>query len=77
MFLHTIKTGKLPGRALNPIMPIENYRGMTDDDLRDIYAYIGSLPKVQHRVSNTDSPAKCPVCGQTHGLGDLNKPKVK
>lgn len=77
LFIQTLRTGKVSTRLLNPIMPIENYRGMTDEDMKDIYAYLGTLPKVQHRVSNTDAPAKCPVCGQTHGLGDLNKAKAK
>jgi mono/diheme cytochrome c family protein len=73
MFIQTIRTGKVVGRALNPIMPIENYRGMTDADLKDIFAFLQSLPKVQHRVSNTDAQTKCPLCGRTHGLGELNK----
>ena len=75
LFIQTIRTGTVVGRPLNPIMPIENYRGMTDADLKDIFAFLQSLPKVQHRVSNTDAQTKCPVCGRTHGLGDLNKAK--
>lgn len=75
MFIQTIRTGKVVGRQLNAIMPIENYRGMTDADLKDIFAFLQSVPKVQHRVSNVDPPAKCPVCGRVHGLGDLNKAK--
>jgi hypothetical protein len=73
LFLQTMKTGTVVSRRLNPIMPIENYRNMTDDDLRDVWAYLRSVAPVTHRVSNTDAAAKCPVCGQTHGLGDLNK----
>lgn len=73
LFLQTIRTGLVVGRRLNPIMPIENYRGMTDSDLKDIFAFLQSVPRVQHRVSNTDTPAACPVCGKVHGLGDLNK----
>jgi mono/diheme cytochrome c family protein len=73
MFIQTIRTGRAGGRQLNPIMPIENYRGMTDADLKDIFAFLQSVPKVQHRVSNTDAQTKCPLCGRTHGLGELNK----
>ena len=54
-------------------MPFEYFRNMTDDDLRDLFAYIRSIPPVAHRVSNDDPPTPCPVCGQTHGLGELNK----
>ncbi len=73
LFAQTIKTGMVVSHALSPIMPIENYRGMSDGDLGDIFAYLQSVPHVVHRVSNTDPPAKCPVCGQEHGLGELNK----
>jgi len=54
-------------------MPFEAFKGMKDDDIKDIFAFLRSLPPVKHRVSNTDPPAKCEVCGQTHGLGELNK----
>jgi hypothetical protein len=29
-------------------------------------------PHPADRISNTDPPADCPVCGQRHGLGNLN-----
>ncbi len=77
LFLQAMKTGQVVSHTLNPIMPIENYRAMNDDDLRDIFACLASLPHAQHRVSNTDPPTKCPLCGQEHGLGELNKPRGK
>lgn len=77
LFRDVIRTGKVVSRALNPIMPIENYKGMNDADLNDIFAYLKSLPHVKHRVSNTDAQQKCPVCGQVHGLGDLNQAAAK
>jgi len=75
LFAETLRTGRVVGRTLSPIMPIENYRGMHDGDLADIFAYLRSVPPVQHRVSNTDTPTACPVCGKVHGLGNLNKAK--
>ncbi len=72
LFLQVIREGRLPGRTLNHIMPFEFFRNMTDDDLRDIFAYLETLTPVQHRVSNTDPPTPCARCGQTHGLGELN-----
>jgi hypothetical protein len=53
-------------------MPFENFRNFTEDDLRDIFAYLRSLPPVKHRVSNTDPATFCPLCEETHGLGDRN-----
>jgi mono/diheme cytochrome c family protein len=77
LFIQTFRTGQVVSHTISPIMPIENYKGMTDGDLKDIFAYLQTLPKVQHRVSNTDPPTACPVCGQSHGLGNLNKAPVK
>ena len=71
--IETLHTGQLPGRMLNHIMPFESFKGMKDDDIKDIFAYLKSVPPVKHRVSNTDAPTKCEVCGQTHGLGEFNK----
>jgi mono/diheme cytochrome c family protein len=73
LFIQVIREGRLPGRELNHIMPFEFFRNMTDEDLGDIFAYLQTLAPVQHRVSNTDPPALCARCGQTHGLGELNR----
>lgn len=74
LFIQTFKTGLVAGsRRLSPIMPIENFRGMREEDMKDIFAYISSVPHVKHRVSNTDPPTMCPICKQEHGLGELNK----
>jgi mono/diheme cytochrome c family protein len=72
LFRETIRTGRLKGRLLFHAMPFLNYRNMTDEDLSDIFAYLRSLSPVKHRISNTDPPALCAVCGQTHGLGEMN-----
>jgi cytochrome c553 len=57
---------------LSPVMPFEYFKNMSDEDLRDIFAYLRAQPPVKHRVSNTDPPTLCPVCNQQHGLGNLN-----
>jgi hypothetical protein len=72
LFIQVMKTGHLPTRMLNHIMPFENFRNFTEDDLKDIFAYLRSVPPVKHRVSNTDPPTLCALCGETHGLGDKN-----
>ncbi len=77
LFIQTFRTGQVVSHTINPIMPIQNYRGMTDGDLKDIFAYLQTVQKVQHRVSNTDPPTACAVCGQSHGLGNLNKAPAK
>jgi hypothetical protein len=72
MFIQVLKSGQVPGRMLNHIMPFENFRKLTEDDLRDMFAYLKSVPPVKHRVSNTEPPTQCALCGGAHGLGDKN-----
>ena len=72
LFIQTLRTGQIPGRTLTHIMPFSGYKNLTDDDLRDIFAYLKTVPPVKHRVSNTDPKGLCPLCGETHGLGDKN-----
>jgi mono/diheme cytochrome c family protein len=72
VFRATIRSGRLPGRTLNHIMPLEFFRNMTDEDLGDIWAHVKTLTPVRHRVSNTDPPTLCPRCNRAHGLGELN-----
>ena len=72
LFMQTLRTGLMGGRQLSPIMPFEFYRNMTDADLADIFAYLRAQPPVKHRVNNVDPPTPCPLCQQSHGLGNLN-----
>ena len=72
LFIQTLRTGQIPGRTLSHIMPFGGYTNLTDDDLRDMFAYLKTVPPVKHRVSNTDAKGLCPLCGETHGLGDKN-----
>ena len=71
-FLETIRTGSVKGRKLNVMMPWWNYRQMTDDDLKSIFAFLRTLPPAKHRIDNTEPPTKCPLDGNEHGLGNKN-----
>jgi hypothetical protein len=53
-------------------MPWGYFRNMTDDDLKAIFAYLRTVPPVQHRVDNTEVATSCTVCGGRHGFGDKN-----
>jgi mono/diheme cytochrome c family protein len=75
LFLQVLRTGQVTSRLLSHIMPFQFLQNMTDEDLRDIWAYLKSRPPVKHRVSNADPPTPCPVCNKSHGLGDLNVKK--
>lgn len=74
LFVDTMRTGRVVARQLNDIMPWWGYRGMTDGDLRAIFAYVRTLPPVKHRVDNTLEPTLCVLCGLEHGAGEDNVP---
>jgi hypothetical protein len=42
-------------------MPWENYRQMTDDHLRAVFAYPRSIPPVHNRISEPLPPPEAPV----------------
>jgi len=72
MFLEAMRTGQVKARKLDAIMPWAYYRGMTDDDLKAMWAYLKTLPPVKHRVDNAEPATLCKLCGNTHGAGDKN-----
>lgn len=72
MFIQTMRTGVGRDHALNPVMPWHAYGGMTDEDLRAIFAYLRTIKPVRHRVSNTAVPTQCKICGWKHGFGEKN-----
>ena len=72
LFIEVVRTGMVSARDLNDLMLWGYYKNMTDDDLKAIFAYLQTLEPISHRVSNTEPPTPCPLCGQSHGLGDQN-----
>ena len=74
MFVGLLRSGR--GGTLHGVMPWASYRQMTEDDLGAIYEALRQLPPVAHRVHNSAPRTPCPVCGQEHGLGELNSAPV-
>ena len=72
MFTQVMRTGYLGARKLNQIMPWHAFRGMTDEDIAAVFAYLKTLKPVHHRVDNTEPPTYCKVCRQVHGAGNQN-----
>jgi len=72
MFLEMIRTGYVKARSINQIMPWDHYRGLTDEDLKAIFAYLRTLKAVKHRVDNGEPPTPCKLCGYSHGAGNRN-----
>ncbi len=54
-FLEAMRTGTVMGRPLNPIMPWDSYRHMTDEDLKAVFAYLRTVKPVENRVKRTAS----------------------
>jgi Cytochrome c len=52
MFVATIRTGRHQGkgRPILPPMPLPIVQALNDDDVRDLFAYLQSLPPVRNRV---------------------------
>jgi mono/diheme cytochrome c family protein len=72
LFTQVLRTGYVKARKLSQIMPSHTYRGMTDDDIAAIFAYIKTLKPVSHHVDNTEPATLCKICMQTHGGGNQN-----
>lgn len=72
MFIKVLRTGHVGARGLKVPMPWWNYRNMSDEDLKAIYAYLRTVKPVHHRVDNTESATKCRLCNGKHGLGQDN-----
>ena len=72
LFIKVMRTGHVGARQLIPIMPWVYLRNMSDDDLKDLFAYLQTVRPVNHSVDNTEPPTKCRKCGQVHGFGDRN-----
>lgn len=58
IFIATMRTGRHEGkgRPLLPPMPYPNLAGLTDEDLRSVFAYLRSLPPVRNRVPTPIDP---------------------
>jgi len=71
-FITAMRTGYVGARRLNSIMPFGEFKNLTDDDLKAIFAYLRTLPPIKHRVDNTMVATYCKVCKQKHGAGIEN-----
>ena len=72
LFTQVMRTGFVKARQLNQIMPWHVFRGMTDEDLSSMFAYLQTLKPVRHHVDNAEPPTFCKLCRQTHGGGNQN-----
>ncbi len=72
LFLQVIRTGYVKARPLNQFMPWRLYAGMTDEDLKSIFAYLKTVKPIRHVVDNTEPPTLCVICKATHGGGEKN-----
>ena len=72
LFLEVMHIGSVKARKLSPIMPVEVYKNLTDDDLKAMFAYLRTIKPVRHRVDNSEPPTFCKLCRQKHGAGDQN-----
>lgn len=73
LFVEVIRTGRVRERELTDLMPWGHYRGMTDEDLKAIFAFLKTLKPVDHYVDNALPATPCAKCNIPHGGGERNK----
>jgi mono/diheme cytochrome c family protein len=73
LFVEVIRTGRVREREISDMMPWAHYRGMTDEDLKSMFAYLKTLKPVDHFVDNGLPRTKCAKCNLEHGGGERNK----
>ena len=57
-FIKTLRTGKKPeGEDLQPPMPWELYKVLSDDDIKSMWAYLQTIPAIRNNVKSA-APAK-------------------
>ena len=71
-FVTVMRTGYVGARKLNSIMPFGDFKNLTDDDLKSMFAYLRTLKPEKHRVDNSLPATYCKLCKQKHGAGDQN-----
>jgi mono/diheme cytochrome c family protein len=57
-FIDTMRSGRVmgKGRQIQPPMPYQALRNLTDDDLSAIFAYLQSIPRLSNRVPDPIAP---------------------
>ena len=73
LFVEVMRTGRVRDRQISDVMPWGHYRGMTDEDLTAVFAYLKTVKPVDHYVDNSLPPSACAKCGIAHGGGQRNK----
>ena len=73
LFIRTMRTGSVGARPLHVPMPWWNFRNMTDEDLKDVFAFLRTVKPVHHAVDNTEVATYCKRCKVKHGFGERNE----
>jgi len=53
LFVKVLHTGYVGARKLAPIMPVSEFKNITDDDMKAMFAYLRTVTPVNHRVGNS------------------------
>lgn len=71
-FITALRAGYVGARKLSSIMPFGEFKNLTDEDLKAIFAFLQTVQPVKHRVDNTLAATYCKICKQKHGGGEQN-----
>lgn len=60
LFIKAMRTGKHMGRARDilPPMPWQMYGQLSDEDLKAIWAYLGTVPPISNHVPEPIAPTR-------------------
>jgi mono/diheme cytochrome c family protein len=72
LFIQAVHTGYVKARELNSIMPFGEFKALSDDELKAMFAYLKTVKPVHHRIDNSLPPTDCKICRGKHGGGNLN-----
>lgn len=75
LFREVMRTGRVKGRDLSPLMPWIVFKNLNDADLDALFAVLRALTPVKHVIDNIAAPSACKICGGTHPLGEYNRPR--
>jgi mono/diheme cytochrome c family protein len=75
LFREVMRTGRVKGRDLSPVMPWIVFKNLSDADLDAMFAVLRALTPVKHVIDNIAPPTACKICGGTHPLGEYNRPR--
>jgi cytochrome c553 len=76
LFIEVMRTGKVKARELDPMMPTIFYRNMTDQDLKDVFAYLKTLKPWIITWTTRCRPRNARAAASTTAVVNVTRPRT-